>query len=370
MRATDDDWLAVADAFSGAAVDGSWLDALTALAAAANSRAGELIGLGSENTVPFNWANDLGPDWAEDFLAFGGGNPRTNPFVRAGTNAPVLKVLASAEFVTPEERRSNPFIAVHARRHDIPHICLTPLIKETNGLVGLAVIRSANQGEINAQDRAIFASIAPHVRAAVRTQIAIEHQGAALMAGALEAMSLTVFICDRFGLVKAMTPSAERLVSALSALRLRQGALTSASSAETQALDEAIKTAARGLERPGAPLSKTIFIRNKPAQPLVLDVLPIPRRNFAFGFDPRVLVVVRGSQPDPDRMQLLLRAAYGLTAAEADVTLRLVEGLTPDAIASARTSSLGTVRAQIRSIYDKLEVHRFSELVARLNGLR
>lgn len=147
MIQCDESWLSVADAFQAAALGaGSWLDALSKLAAATGSRAGQLIGLGAGHTVPFNWVTDFGRDWEEEFVAIGGGDPAANPFVRAGVQAAALKVLTSADFVTREERRSNHFLDF-TRRHDMPYICLTPLIKEGGTLVGLAVLRSANQGE-------------------------------------------------------------------------------------------------------------------------------------------------------------------------------------------------------------------------------
>lgn len=168
------DWLAVADACNAAALgSGSWLDALDRLAKITGSRVGQMIGFGSQNTVPFNWATELGPDYYEDFIAVGGGDPAINPLIRKGAELQVLNVAASGDFITQQERRTNPLIAEHAIRHDIPHVCLTPLIKEDGVMVGLAVFRSSRQGEIDDQQRALFASIAPYVRMAVKTQMAL-----------------------------------------------------------------------------------------------------------------------------------------------------------------------------------------------------
>src|SRR5690606_20389354 len=69
MIQSDEHWLAVADAFQAAAVTGAgWDYALRSLAHATGSRCGQLIGLGSANTVPFNWVTDLGPQWVEEFI--------------------------------------------------------------------------------------------------------------------------------------------------------------------------------------------------------------------------------------------------------------------------------------------------------------
>jgi DNA-binding CsgD family transcriptional regulator len=368
---SDENWLSVADAFNAAAVGaGSWLEALDALARATGSRAGELIGLGSEHTVPFNWVSGLGRDWLEDFIAIGGGNPEINPFVREGSRVPVLEVLASCDIVNREERRNSMFLNEHAVLHDVPHVCLTPLLKEDDMLVGMAVLRSAREGEINDEQRAVFTSLAAHVRAAVKTQIALEHQGSLLVAGALEALSLTVFVCDALGMVKAMTPVAETMASAGNPLRLKHGQLGTENPAETQALTKAINAAACGLLKPCAPLAGTVIVQGRNSTPLVLDVLPMPRREYTFGFDARALVVVRSAQCNPQRMKALLQMVYRLTEAEADVALWLAEGHSPETIAAARNTTIGTTRMQMKAIYAKLGVHRQSELVSRLGQLR
>lgn len=371
MLHSDDDWLALADTFTAAALGAdTWDNALSGLAQGTGSRIGELIGIGSDNTIPFNFITDLGPEWHDEFLAAGGADPRINPFVRVGSQIPALQVRSSAEIIAPAERKRSYYLADFARRHDMQHVCLTPLIKDHNGLVGLAVIRSGRQGEIEARQHELFTSLAPHMRAAVKTQLALEHQGASIVAGALDTLSLTVFVCDRAGVVRAMTAAAESLLSRGDVLRLRHGVLHGWSTGETRSLTDAVALAAGGLARPAAPLSCTLLLRGKRVAPVVLEILPLPRREFAFGFEPRVLVVVRGAGPEAEHVKGMLQLAYHLTAAEIDIALRLADGQPPETIAAARKASIGTVRTQIRSIYTKLGVHRQTELVSRINQLR
>jgi len=366
----DAQWLALTDSFYSAAIEGTgWYGALEGLAAATGSRAGQLIGLGSARTVPFNLVTDLGPDYQQTFLADGGGDPSRNPIVRAGIRTPVMQVAASSDFLTAEERRSNAFMVEHAVRHDIPYICLAPLLREGGAEVGIAVFRSQNQGEIDARQRKIFATLMPHARAAVRMQLALEHQGALLMANALEALTMAAFICDRAAVVRAMTPAAETLV-ADGNLRMKHGQLGTSRADESRALNDAIRVAAGGLSAPGASLAQTIPVHNASGAPLIIEVFPVPRRDAAICFETRALVVVRGSRPDSRQLRQMLQVLYGLTEAETAVSLLLADGSSPEAIALARATSIGTTRAQVRSVYAKLGVRRQSELVARLNQLR
>lgn len=360
----------VVDAFANAPLTGEWLNALSLLSEITGSRAGELIGLGSANSVPFNWVSNLDKSYADDFIAMGGGDPTENPFVRVGSQLPPLKVLSSEDFLSSRERRYNRFLVEHVKRYDIPYICLTPLIKNAELLVGLAVMRSSSQGEITTAEREMFASIAPHVRAAVRMQMSLEHQGAALVAGAFEALSMGVFICDRRGVVRSMTPEAEALISLGRQLTLKHGVLCSTRPQESRALSEAIALASADIASFSNPPSSTLVIGDPGCSPLVIEIQPIPKRDFVLGFEPRVLIVVKNKKTKPDQAKDLLIAMYRLTTAEADVAMRLVDGETPEQISLARNATVGTVRAQIRAIYGKCGINRCSELIAKVNQLR
>jgi DNA-binding CsgD family transcriptional regulator len=370
MLRNDDEWLSIIDTFFSAALDGNWDTPLERFAAATGSWSGELIGLGSASAVSFNWVTGIGPEWREDFVASGGADPNLNPYARAAFHIPELQVVQSGELLTRKDWRSNPFINFHISRYDIRHVCLTPLLKQSDGLmVGLAVMRSTRQGEITSQQRKVFATLSQHLRSAIRMQIALESKGAQLMAGTLEAVSLTAFVCDHAGVVRAITPAAEALVRHGDALRLRHGQLQALFAEDTHKISEAMTLGALSMHRPGAPPARSVIIRGRSA-PLVLDILPLPKREFSFGFEPRVLVVIRNRPADHGHVKTLLRAAYGLTAAEADVALSLTAGQSPEAIAAARGTSIGTVRTQIRTLFMKLHVRRQSELIARVNQLR
>lgn len=65
-----------------------------------------------------------------------------------------------------------------------------------------------------------------------------------------------------------------------------------------------------------------------------------------------------------DRKQRL-KAAYGLTAAEAEVALRLADGLALKRIADERNTSEATVRTQIKSIAAKMGCSRQVEILLR-----
>jgi len=370
MLRSDEQWLNLADSFYGAALDADrWYPALEGLATATGSRSGQLITIGPDAVVPINIMTNLDPEALDQFVACRGGDPEINPRVNAGMHAPVLKVLAENDFLTVDEHARHPHYDEFARPWDIPFICLATLERHENLLIGLAVLRSQAQGHITAEQRAVFASLAPHVRAAVRMQIALEGNGAALVRGTLETLTVPAFVCDRAGRVLELTSRAEELLRGQSGLSLRNRRLSAALEIDDKVLNEAIALAARGAHKPGAPLSQTVVVRTEHAgrAPLVLDVLPLPSTKLALTSQPKVLVVARGPRADT-RKATILQSVYGLTSAETEIALQLAQGASTESIAHARDVAVGTVRAQIKSALAKLGVRRQVELVARLHG--
>ncbi|MGR3491983.1 MAG: serine aminopeptidase domain-containing protein [Shimia sp.] len=62
----------------------------------------------------------------------------------------------------------------------------------------------------------------------------------------------------------------------------------------------------------------------------------------------------------------LLQFAYALTEREAQVTLGLMDGLSPDAIAARLDVSINTTRTHLKRIYEKVGVQGQTDLIARL----
>ncbi|WP_334163471.1 helix-turn-helix transcriptional regulator [Phenylobacterium sp.] len=371
MIVNNEHWLAVADLFSAAALDGDWPAALNAFADACGAERGELIGIGADKAVPFNWTPRLDPAALDEFVAIGGGDPGLNPRVRMGLRAPLLRSWHDVACSTEAELRRNFVYADYCRRHDIPYGSQTNLMHDDSMLIGLATLRSERRGAPEAEDRRAFEVLAPHARAAVRMQLALEGRGADIVSGALDGLEIAAFICDGTGLVRALTRAAEAAL-ARGVLRLRGRRLGATDAEESRGLEAAVAGAAGGRFAPGGETVRTVLVRQAdgPAAFEVVDVIALPPRPYAFGFEPRAIVVVRGGQRSHRELAGLLGLAFGLTPAEADVAVRLAEGHTRETIAEERRASLETVRSQIKTVFAKLDVRRETELSARLNRMR
>lgn len=359
----------VADLFHNAALGAAaWEDALSGLADVSGGYCGQLVGLGAAAAVPFNWMSRLPPEAAAEFAAASGGDPRINSRVREGSRAAELQVLGEEAFTTEEDALRHRDYGDWLVRHDIGDVCLTPLLRRDDMLVGLACAKSRSQGAVSHQERRVFAALAPHVRSAVRTQMAIEGEGMALLSNALAAMSVHAFVCDGEGRVRAMSAPAEALVIGGGHLKLQGGRLQAVRVPEAIALQAALAAAAHENVM-SAPTRPVVLHDRHGGAPLLLEISRIAGRH-ACRFGAAVLVLARPPARDlrsvGDRAQALL----GLTKAEGAVAGQLAAGAGPGVIAERTGVSIGTVRTHIRGIFAKAGVRSQVELVAILADLR
>lgn len=371
MIRREEHWFEVIERFQQAALDeGRWTHALAGLSAACRSLSSRLVGL-FDDAEPVNWADNLDPGLLARFVEAGGLDPQRNPRVRAAMSAALLQVLNDDDILRPGERARTPFLADFCERTGLLHVCQTTLVREQGRLIGLALIRDRRQGPIDSDSQDVFARLAPHVRAAVRTQIALEGRSTQLLAGALESAQLAAFVCGEHGHVRAMTPEAEQLLATAGGLSLKDGFLQAVHAENQEQLERMIHGAAQERAASPEPMMQSLLLRRGTEAPTqVLDIVRLPRRDYGFGFLPRVLVLARGARRPRGSVMLLLRSAFGLSDSEADIALALADGDSVDRIAARRKVAIGTVRGQIKHVYAKLGVSRQAELVAQVHRMQ
>lgn len=368
MLRDDEEWLALADQFQEAAIEGaSWYDAVAALATATGSEHGQLVCMGPDGSMPLNLLTNVDPALPGAFVRAGGTDPSINPRRRAGLAQRPLTILAESDFITPGEVSRDLHYQEFALPWDVPFICLTTLERRPDQVVGLACIRNRLQGHIDEDGRRVFASFAPLVRSAVRTTLALGETGEIRLASVFDSLSIPAYVCDRYANVLRMTQAAEALLEGNTGLRLRAGKLGAEDHEEASALGSALAAAAEG-PAIGVGNASVVVHARATALPLVLDVVPLPRAGLPFAADARVLVLARDTGNSPRRIALM-KAIYGLTSAELDIAQLLIEGKSTQAIADSRQVSIGTVRAQIKSLFAKTGSRRQADLVTRLARL-
>jgi DNA-binding CsgD family transcriptional regulator len=205
-------------------------------------------------------------------------------------------------------------------------------------------------------------SLLPHLRSALRVRAQLDEAAQSIAVGAMDALRQIVVLCNRSGRMIACTGRAEEALRAADHLRVRSGRLEASDARSNGDLQAAIRRAGSNRERQDLqPALSSILLMSSAGRPTVADVVPLPSDCFDLRLDGVVLVslptgtAVRSSD--------LLKRAYGLTEAEADICRRLVDGDRVADIAAERQVTQLTVRNQIKAVFSKIGVRSQGELI-------
>ncbi|WP_188576352.1 helix-turn-helix transcriptional regulator [Azorhizobium oxalatiphilum] len=189
--------------------------------------------------------------------------------------------------------------------------------------------------------------------------------------GISHAMELSGTAClffDRRGAITRVNAAAERFLG--TDLRIKGGELASLHATETAMIQKKIRTLLDATPVLQTGLSDPVLVTRLHKRPLALRMQrlggPLPDIfNLAVG-----IITVEDLNAVPDPPAAAIQRLLSLSSAEAEVAILLAQGLDTREIAAARQTSDGTTRAQIKSIANKLNLRRQSEisaLVARLS---
>jgi hypothetical protein len=218
--------------------DAGWNDAIRLLAEATGSALGQLCGGGMGPGLTFNLLSEDRHDphgYLVDPQLYGPENWRINCTMGGPRSVQDERHYAAY-------RSSNPttFYDDAVSDLDLPYGCQSPLMLDSGGLVGLALLRSSRDGPCTPDIIAVFTRIARQAHRAVLVQYALGQQrGEAMLAGLATSGEMTLLL-DRSGGLVALTPAAERMFDCPLGLRLDGSNVRLSRSDEDQALTAAI----------------------------------------------------------------------------------------------------------------------------------
>jgi DNA-binding CsgD family transcriptional regulator len=351
------------ESFLAAAVEPQrWLGALGELAVATRSEHAQIIGIGPNYALDFNWVNDMSPeehaaaDRAELIT------PQTNYRVAAAATATSGSILCEDRYEAVKPHLVDDAYLDLCSDLRIPYGCQTDLLVGDDGFIGFALLRSHRDGPTTEQAHSLFASVRASAVAAVTLQVAIERQGHQLVAGTFEAMDAACFVLDHRMTVRAVTPGAETLLHQ-NVIRLVEGRPALPTPSDDRRLCVALSSVGEG-----RALSSMVTVADGPSA-LTLRLHRLPAREWNMGFAPFAILVVKRPRMTGARDLQLLRESYRLTASESEIAVLLSTGQTRDAICAIRGISRETLRSHLRSLFAKLGVARETEAIHLLHAL-
>jgi DNA-binding CsgD family transcriptional regulator len=262
---------------------------------------------------------------------------------------------------------------------DMHHMCFTPLWRGGDSVLGLFLLRSGRDGPVKSDERRLFMQTARTWRDSAMLAKGLKEDGARVLAGALDTLSIHTVILDGIGRCAHLSPFVESLAGGgnFMSVRSQRLRLSSAMKATTQCplvgrkirvdadLQPCTDCAARAVQarRPCAR-NCAISVMGPNGLSMSLRISSIPRHHHEIPFGAAAILVIE--LPQEDRVVgLLPDVAAVLTTAEREVALELLRGRRPVEIAATRKVSIETIRSQIKQIYAKLEVKSIMEFGAR-----
>lgn len=329
---------------------------MRSLANATGSSRGHLLALNHRH-ARFNWLTDAPPGYGQMFVDIEAYRPEVN--YRVAAIAPPMTVAFEHDYAIARQKTgTNELYLDHARELEAEFGCQAVLMQSDQSMIGLAMLHGQSDGETTIEQRDVFGRALPHVMAAVRLQNAMDHQGAELLRGSLDTLRTAAVLIDGAGRVCARTERAEMVLSG-GLFAIVDERLHAAHGAFDKRFQSALGAALAMLPPPAQDLWVP-----QASPPMLVEINALPIRPWSLSFAPAAIITFRS----PVRSDLLdgalLAEALGLTRAEGDVAAMVATGHKRQAIAEARQTSVQTVTAQLRSIFQKCGVRREAELVA------
>lgn len=200
--------------------------------------------------------------------------------------------------------------------------------------------------------------LAPHLKTAreVRTKLAEALPALA----ALDRLTVAAFIINAAGAVHHLNASARSLLSHNRWLRLADSRLRFHQSNLNLAFDAALRAAT---QPPPRSSLLAVWLSGDERYEVTVSPLGADLARLASWSVPRVLVLMTRPWSDDKGIMQRMRRLYGLTEAEARVMAALTMGRTVEEIARDNGVRTSTVRAQVRTIFEKTGVNRQTDLV-------
>ncbi|WP_244477548.1 MULTISPECIES: LuxR C-terminal-related transcriptional regulator [unclassified Rhizobium] len=293
------------------------------------------------------------------------------PGLKAAIAGDIDQPVTTLSVVSEGELERSAFFQEWAKPQGLREGCTTKFVHTPDRIGLFSTTTWADRPRISAEEQRFLALLSPHLRRASligdlldQTRVTTD-----LYRGVLDSLAVPVVLTAADGRVLYANTDAERMLSAQTPLRTKNGVLQAQSPAVAHVLLDAITAAAEadaslGSRGIGLPISA-------PGDPpAVAYVLPLTEGTSRAAFRPACAAVfisttTSASPPPAD----VLIALYDLTPAEARVVLQIGEGLTASQCAATLAISENTLKTHLGRIFAKTNTARQADLVKLLSTI-
>lgn len=223
--------------------------------------------------------------------------------------------------------------------------------------------RTPSQPAFTREDIEQLNHLLPHLQRAIklRQQFTELQRGQNFLAGGLDALAMPIFLFDEAGLVSQCNQSAETMLDSHRLIWIENGHLQTINRETNLKLNLEIYKAIEASRGSGGDLNSVVLLTRPGHLPLMLMMAPMRLATHGaalmFAFDP---------QASPSITTSLVRRLFGLTEAEAELSIALCCGKSLEEVAQTRGTSINTIKSQLKNVFQKTGTSRQIELVSLL----
>lgn len=248
------------------------------------------------------------------------------------------------------------------------YVLISKLASDERGDVVIGLMREAGNKPFDDSELDRAQQLVPHLSRASRlwTDTQTLRTAAAFGAQAAQATAFALIGLDGAGKLAYANGQAERLLKDGDCLVGRNGGIGAAIAEEDLRLHRVV----REVRQTGCGASLALSGLRSGPRSMLLSVAPLSNTSAGTSgsqlANTCVLITARSRKDATGVSPRALAQSFGLTPAESAVALALCEGKTPEEHAHAAGVSVPTVRAQLRSIFEKTQTRRQAEIVGLL----
>ena len=362
--------LAVIQAIYDAAADETrWPETLKELSEFTGSQAATFWVLdGSERPrLPLFTFINLDPGFVQEYLDK---VAHLDPTVQYLVGHPNEKIVHDGLVITEREKDLHPYYDWHGRYSDlrfrlVGQVCPAPAVH-----AGVALHRTRKVGRYDRRDIERFEVLYPHLERALDIGFRLGSLGAIQQCATelLDQNPAAILLLDARRRVVYANCNAEALRCGGDGIQLTAQGIALARCRDNDRLQTLIARAIAPTLPTGDPPSAVLRVpRPSGKRPYAILVAPVAKEySLLSTFRPAVWVIISDPEAERPLPAARLRAAFGLTEAEARLAALLAGGDDLRSAAEKLGITYGTARVRLAQIFEKTETRRQGELIKLL----
>ena len=290
-----------------------------------------------------------------------------NEWFQRGARLPSPVVVMGGELIDYADFERTEFCNDWCKPIGIYHTLGSTVPMGGDAMVAMGIHRGPKDDSFTESERGAVRTLLPHLARGLQIadRLGTAEQRQALGDEALFELGIGVVLVDVGQRIVFANRIADHMIAKSRWLTASAGRLRAIHPASSEAFEAALNVA--GEVSIGASLSAGGVVRLRDPLSNELSVLVTPFRSAALAGG-NAAIAVLFSDPDARRTQSpgAIAAAFGLTPAEGALVAALVNGKPLAVYASEAGISFHTARAQLRAVFEKTEVTRQPDLVAKV----